>query len=53
MLWLHCLPQPIKQMINKLIHLDLIEWDHLLEDGNLFWEICLTERPGEPARSLH
>ena len=45
-LWLHCLPQPIKQMINKLIHLDLIEWDHLLEDGNLFWEICFTERPG-------
>jgi len=25
----------------------LITWENFLEDGNLLWEICLTERPGE------
>jgi hypothetical protein len=31
--------------MSKIIHMKLLGWKDLLEDGNLLWEICLTESP--------
>lgn len=45
-LWKHCISNPIKNVLNALIHFELLSWDQLFEDGNLLWEMSFTERPG-------
>lgn len=46
-LWKRVLTPPMKQMIAKLLDKQLLRWEDLLEDGNLFWEIGFAEQPGQ------
>ena len=42
------LPNTIRSVMTALIESGKLDWDDILEDGNLFWDISYTERPEWP-----
>ena len=51
-LWVNVVPLKIKRCCSELLHLGLLEWKDLLEDGNLFWEVRAC-RGGRVGRGRH